>query len=68
MDPQVKEELTKKREEFKEYIVKHWNETIVNMSIFLLKVREEKSLTKWSKIMKELAKKDVSRFHHSKII
>jgi len=49
-------------------MIKHWNEIIVNMSIFLLKVKEEQCLSKWGKIMKELAKHDVSRFHHSKII
>ena len=57
-----------RREQFKDYISKHWNEIIINMSMFLIKVKEETSLTKWSKIMRELAKKDVSKFHHPKII
>jgi hypothetical protein len=38
------------------------------MSMLLLKIKEDRSLSKWAKIMLELAKIDVSRLHHPKTI
>ena len=63
-----KQELTVKRKLFKEYVAKHWNEIIVELSILLLKIKQQASLVKWGKFLSEIASLDVSRFHHPKII
>ena len=40
-----------KRLKFKEYAVKNWNEIIVNLSTILLKIKDDKTTIKWSKIL-----------------
>lgn len=57
-----------KRLKFKEYAVKNWNEIIVNLSTILLKIKDDKTTIKWSKILLEIIRLDASRFHHPKII